>query len=341
MLITTAKAENDVKPKISIITPSFNQGHYLEQTIQSVLDQQYPNLEYMIIDGGSTDNSVSIIKKYEKHLSYWVSEKDKGQSDAINKGLSMASGEVVNWLNSDDYYEPNTLQIVARMFEDPAVSVVCGRSRLFKDPNETEYYSQGTDVYPHNLAKSIGWARMDQPETFFRKSAIDKMGPLDVRLHYLMDRDWWLKYLFLFGLEGIRQIPDVLVNFRLHDSSKTVSQLPKFQVEHDSFYYSLAKGYGFDGYAEKISALFPVNKEWEIEQKATIDKSIVEQAIHYYFLKRADECYAQNDTTKTKKLLRLIVPAMLHEEDQKLVRKLYLRNTFVPTFVIEALRRSR
>lgn len=97
-------------PKITLVTPSFNQGEFIEETIRSVLLQNYPNLEYIIIDGGSTDDTVAIIKKYEKYISYWISEKDKGQSEAINKGLKIATGEIFNWLNSDDYYAPGTLK---------------------------------------------------------------------------------------------------------------------------------------------------------------------------------------------------------------------------------------
>lgn len=327
------------EPKISIITPSFNQGQYLEQTIQSVLDQAYPNLEYIIVDGGSTDNSVEIIQKYEKYLSYWVSEKDSGQSEAINKGLRLATGEIVNWINSDDYYEPNTLQIIAEGFKDPKISVVCGKSRLFKNNGDTAYYSQGTDVYIDNLAKTIGWARMDQPETFFRKSAIDKMGLLDTRLHYLMDRDWWLKYLFLFGLEGIKIIPDTLVNFRLHATSKTVSQLPKFQVEHDSFYYSLALASGFDNYARQISSLFEVNKDFEIEQRYDYDKALIEKALQYYFLRRAEECYAQNESGKAKALLGQLRKEMLTQEDLEVVAKLNFRIRYIPQIIINAFRK--
>src|SRR5690554_4018590 len=115
---------------ISIVTPSFNQGHYLEETIDSVLSQNYPNLEYVVIDGGSTDGSVDIIKKYEKHLKYWVSEGDRGQSHAINKGLARCTGEVFNWLNSDDYLEPGALQTIGEAFENPNTTAFIGRSNI-------------------------------------------------------------------------------------------------------------------------------------------------------------------------------------------------------------------
>ena len=326
-------------PKITIITPSFNQGAFLEQTIQSVLDQQYPNLEYMVIDGGSRDASVGIIRKYEKHLAYWVSEKDAGQSDAINKGLRRATGQVVNWLNSDDYYEPRTLVTVAEHFAVPGTHVVCGRSRLFSGAGHTAYYSQGTDVYPGNLAKTIGWARMDQPETFFSAAAVRRMGPLDTRLHYLMDRDWWIKYLLAFGLAGIVQIPDVLVNFRLHESSKTVSQKPGFQVEHDTFYYALARQAGLDACAALIAETCSVHPAFVATGPAP-DRSLAEKVLNYYLLFRAGEFYAGSEWKKAKRFLAGVTASMLEKEDKKLHRQLYLRNTFLPEPVIHFLRKQ-
>ena len=114
-------------PKISIITPSYNQGQFLEQTILSILSQDYPNLEYIIMDGGSSDNSVEIIRKHEDNLTYWVSEPDKGQSDAINKGFQRATGDILTWLNSDDYYLPGTLHTVAEYFtQHPDVECIYG-----------------------------------------------------------------------------------------------------------------------------------------------------------------------------------------------------------------------
>jgi len=334
------KEDKDNFPKITIITPSFNQGQFLEQTIISVLNQNYPNLEYIIIDGGSKDNSVDIIKKYAAKITYWTSEPDKGQSEAINKGLRIATGDIINWLNSDDYYEPETLFKVAEGFRNPSITSVLGRSHLFRGEREIVYNSHGTDVYAGNLAKTIGWARMDQPETFFRKSAVDKMGLLDTRLHYLMDRDWWIKYLFLFGLDGIHIIPDILVNFRLHADSKTVSQASNFQIDHDTFYYSLAKGFNFNQHSGLIKSLFQINEGFEIQLKGTYDKDLVEKVLNYYLLKRADETYAQDDKSRTKQLLNSINEKLLEREDLKLKNKISFRNKYVPAFLISALRRK-
>ena len=122
-------------PKISIVIPSYNQGQFLEETILSVVDQQYPDLELFVVDGGSNDTSVDVIKKYEQHLTWWVSEKDKGQSDAINKGFARATGEIVSWLCSDDLYTPGTLHKVAGYFsqQDSSVGLIYGGITTFKN----------------------------------------------------------------------------------------------------------------------------------------------------------------------------------------------------------------
>lgn len=320
--------------KISIITPSFNQGNYIEQTINSVLSQNYPNLEYIIIDGGSTDNSIEIIKKYEKHLSYWISEKDNGQSDAINKGLKMASGAVVNWLNSDDYYTENTLQKVGEAFENEATNVFCGRSRILENGIEIRQ-NKGTDIYS-TIEKTIGFARIDQPETFFRKSCIDKIGFLNQQLHYVMDRDWWIRYLLLYGLNGIEKTNDILVNFRSHPTSKTNSFLEKFDTEAHNVYYTIAQRHQLleETIFEKIWQTKSLNNT---NYSTTLNMNQLQQAIHYYFLQMIFIAYAKNNYTLAKQIIPYIQSDKLQFEDAQELEKIITRIKYLPTWLKKLL----
>lgn len=330
----------DSFPKITIITPSYNQGQFIEQTIQSVINQNYPNLEYIIIDGGSTDNSLDVIKKYEKYLTYWISEPDTGQSDAINKGLKIATGEIINWLNTDDYYEPNALIKIAEKFlENNNTKVVCARSRLFKNQNETVGFTKGTDIYPNNVAKTIGWARIDQPETFFHRSAIEKMGLLDIELNYLMDRDWWIKYLLFFGTENVVKFSDIVVNFRLHNNSKTVLQREKFQVENDSWFFAFTRQFNCLSYADIIKENLDINEDYLIKKIDWVDQLLVKKTLNYFLLLRANEFYALNDKVKAKIFLNAIDLKLLADEDIQLWKKIYFRNKFILTPIINLFRK--
>lgn len=324
-------------PKISIITPSFNQGKYLEQTILSVITQNYPNLEYIIIDGGSTDDSLKTIKKYENCLAYWVSEPDKGQSEAINKGLKQATGEIVNWLNSDDYYEPETFNKVAESFSDSQINIVSGKGRLFKE-KVTLGFTKGVDVYKENLAKTIGWLRMDQPETFFRKKVIDEIGLLDERLQYLMDRDWWLKYLLRYGIEGICQIEVVLVNFRLHEDSKTNLKRNDFEIDHHSFFYSLAQKYNFPEFARIIIDTSKIHQNFNLDIKTQLSRQMMKRVFSYYFLLRANSNYEQNNKVQAELFYSMVNKDDLEIEDVKLFKKMKWRNK-LPIPVINAFRK--
>ncbi len=324
--------------KICSLTPSYNQAQFLEQTIDSVLSQNYPHLDYIIIDGGSTDGSVDIIKKNEKHLSFWTSEPDKGQSHAINKGLRKATGSIINWLNADDHYEPEALSKVANAFEQNDAKVVMGISRLFQG-EKTIQFSRGTDVYPGNLNKTIGWARIDQPETFFRKEAWEKVGLLNEQLHYTMDREWWMRYLYHFGLNGILKIDDVLVNFRLHDQSKTVSSKEKFQVEHDTIFYilsTLLKDKSLDAFLRSNLKL-DMNIDSEIRHWA--DMEIIHGSFNYYLLRRAEECYYQGNHGLCRDFIRFINPKLLAREDISLLNKIMIRSR-IPRQLIRFFRRQ-
>ena len=221
---------SDGMPKISIITPSYNQGDYIEETIRSVLLQNYGNLEYIIVDGGSTDQTPEILEYYRPCLTHLIQEPDTGQADAISKGLKHAGGTVFNWLNSDDTYRPETLNLVGTKFKNPSTQVLLGRSRIFG--NDRDRISPGTDIYIDNLEKTIGRARIDQPETFFKLDRIKEIGGINTKLHYLMDRELWIRYLLTYGLDGAKKIDDVLANFRLHPNSKTVSQQKGFESEN-------------------------------------------------------------------------------------------------------------
>ena len=182
-------------PRISIVTPSFNQGVFLEECIKSVITQGYVDFEYIIIDGGSTDNSLEIIKKYEKHIATWISAPDNGQAGAINKGFKMATGEIVGWLNSDDFYLPGALNEVAKAYSaNPKASFYYGNGyRVDRDGKMiNEFYENGTVRF---LLDSfiMGLNYILQPVSFINRGCLETIGFLDEKLHYGMDSDLWIR----------------------------------------------------------------------------------------------------------------------------------------------------
>jgi glycosyltransferase involved in cell wall biosynthesis len=317
--------------KFSIITPSFNQGAFLEQTIDSVLSQGV-DLEYIVIDGGSKDNSLEIIKKYQRHLAYWVSETDLGQSHAINKGLKKATGEIANWINSDDYLQPRALQIIREHFLDPNINVVAGRSNIIQE-SKILRESNGTDLYKDNFAKTLGWARIDQPETYFRKKIFDQLGFLNERLHFIMDKEFWIRYLLSDGLMHIKKIPDVLVNFRLHANSKTLSKTANFLLEENSVMYQVAKANNLHQIAYAMSQILPITATDANPGYVIADKVLAGRALSYFLLYRADEYYYQEDHNKCMQLLSIITREHLNDKDLQLYKKLNFRSAYVPVFL--------
>ena len=222
-------------PKISIVTPSYNQGQYIEQTILSIINQNYPNLEYIIIDGGSTDNSIDIIKKYEKQLTYWISEPDHGQSDAINKGLAKCTGEIFNWINSDDYLEPSALLTIAEAFNNPNTDIVCGYTSIFEGTVEKEILKHRTTIY-NNVEATLVQQRINQPAMFYRLSVFKNLGGINTNLHYVMDLELWFKYLCLRGQDKMIFKDDVFAHFRIHSSSKTGAYEERFRAEEKAIW---------------------------------------------------------------------------------------------------------
>lgn len=206
-------------PKISIVTPSFNQGRFLEETILSVLNQNYPNLEYIVIDGGSTDETVEIICRYENRLAYWTSEKDRGQVHAINKGLEQATGDIFAFINSDDVYLPGTFAAVAEHFENyPESEWVCGDTIMFGEGHSTELIQS---VVPVSAAHCLSWAyTAAQPGHFWKRGLVE--GGFDEDWPYDFDHDLYVR-LLLVG-HRCEHIPLPFAAYRLHAVSKTVAE---------------------------------------------------------------------------------------------------------------------
>lgn len=178
-------------PKITVVTPSYNQGQFLEETILSVVGQQYPNLEYIVIDGGSTDTSVEILKKHEPNLAYWVSEKDRGQAHAINKGFARATGDILCWLNSDDLYLPGALNFISSRLDPSRPELLLGNCFHFFDGTAT---SHGSDVVREHLRRDLRLADyIIQPSSFWTRQVWEQTGALDESLTFGFDWDWFIR----------------------------------------------------------------------------------------------------------------------------------------------------
>jgi len=220
-------------PLVSIITPSFNQARYIEATIRSVISQDYPRIEYMVVDGGSQDGTVEIVKKYalesdnmqkraaaiQKGIHWWVSEKDKGQTDAINKGFERANGEILAWLNSDDTYEPDAIsKAVKYLMDHPDVGMVYGDCNFINEDGKVigKFGSAQTN---YDLLRQ-GYVHIPQQTMFFRAEFWKQVGPLDPSFYFAMDYDLWTR---LAARTELRYVPQTWANFRLHTSGKTIA----------------------------------------------------------------------------------------------------------------------
>ena len=233
-------------PKISIVTPNYNYGQFIEETIRSVLLQGYPNLEYIIIDGASTDNSVEVIKKYEPWLAYWVSEKDHGQTDAINKGFTKCTGDLFVWLNSDDAYKKcQCLGKVAELFTK-GYSLIVGQCLMVdikgNPDKEKQQYGESVPINFIQYLKYWQYPSLPQPAVFIDKKLCDNSFPLDLSLYIVMDYQLFLRVL--------KQNPKSIwinekwVNFKYHGNNKTAGNLPE----------------EFDGFEEIYQLLFEESK---------------------------------------------------------------------------------
>jgi len=214
------------QPLVSIVTPSYNQASFLEQTIRSVLEQDYPNIEYLIADGGSTDGSLEIIKKYAGKLAWWVSEKDKGQADGINKGFARAKGEFIAWVNSDDYYQPGAISAaVAALQANPDAAFVFGDVQVV-DKDGRILNNLRYDNW--SLADLMTFHIIGQPAVFMRRAALEAAGYLDLSYQFMLDHQLWLRV----GLYGsMKYVHQLWAGAHYHEDCKNLAQAAKFGKE--------------------------------------------------------------------------------------------------------------
>jgi glycosyltransferase involved in cell wall biosynthesis len=214
-------------PKISIVTPSYNQGDFIEETIRSVLLQGYPNIEYFIIDGGSTDKTIEIIKKYEPWITSWVSERDNGQSSAINKGWRRASGDICSYLNSDDTILKNTLSQIGNFFhKNSTIDMVYGNCYFINEKSQILRTFEGKS---YKRSMIFNWElNIGQPSVFFRRKIFHTIGYLNEQYRYVMDFDFWIRTSISHTLE---YIPCFLGTMRLHPEAKTIRDFSLFYKE--------------------------------------------------------------------------------------------------------------
>lgn len=218
----TPSRPHEPLPRISVITPSYNQVAFIEQTILSVLSQDYPNLEYLIIDGGSTDGTLEVLQRYDDHI-IWISEKDNGQTNAINKGLRMASGEILTYLNTDDLYEPGALLAVGAYFAGhPEAAWVSGQCHNIDERGRI--IRRGVSLYKNFWLRLGNYTVLQvlnfiaQPATFWRRCVVERVGYLDETLQYTMDYEYWLRISQHFRIHPLNR---ALARFRIHAASKS------------------------------------------------------------------------------------------------------------------------
>lgn len=295
-------------PKISIITPCYNAVKYIEQTILSILNQDYDNLEYIIIDGGSTDGTVDIIKKYQDKITYWISEPDKGQSDAINKGIAKATGYVFNWVNGDDYLEKNALKLVGKYFQRSEVDVLCTSTYLFNSSGIIRINGNTKiDIGLFDLLNSTG---LNQQGMFWRMSRINELKGVNADFTYSMDLDLWKRYVINYGIDNVIVDPVITGYFRLSDDSKTGADFETnfhlFENENNAALIQYASLIGKE-YVDVIKHLYP-NYKKELAIKPIyiqLNTLILKKWMKQLIYNKAQRFFYANEFKSTYKFLKL------------------------------------
>lgn len=334
-------AANKSWEKISIVTPSYNQGEFIEETIRSILLQNYPNLELIIIDGGSQDNTVEILKKYDKWLTYWVSEKDKGQSDAINKGIAKMSGDIFNWVNSDDVIAKNALLHIGTAFQDANTKAITGKQQYNKAHGSV--IQNGTHIHK-TLGKTMGEGYINQPSTYFQSEFVKAANGVTEALHYTMDVELCIKFWLTYGSDAMVNIPELLSFFRYHEASKTSNAADEFNYDKARIFYSIAKQIELKAESDKLQRLYPklADDQYSFQLENGIMQSkreAIKSAINYMlFYKFYNTYYWSANLSKQYKSLqslgKTINADLLENEDSEVFKKLLFKLNYFTPFIM-------
>lgn len=295
-------------PKISVVIPSYNQGHFIEETILSVLNQQYPNLELFVVDGGSKDKTVDIIKKYQQHIKWWISEKDKGQSDAINKGFSRATGDIITWLCSDDLFTDGSLRKVADLFAQlpDDVGLIYGGTILFGE----DFKARQTYGYDNpTIERYIAGQAFAQPSSFFKRKYLLEAGNwVREDLHLGMDYDLFARLACVCKFHGVT---DIYSRYRLHNASKTVSQHSRLIEDWTRTFSNICRNLGWDDVIKKLEAIPQLSAFLDYHYSFKPDPTIVRDAdrnlaLFYHICYWIKSCYQYNRRNDARQLLVIL-----------------------------------
>lgn len=292
-------------PRISIITPSYQQAPFLGTCLRSIHDQGYPDLEHIVVDGGSTDGSKAIIERYAEKLAWWCSEPDGGQSAAINKGLARATGQVFGWLNSDDLLLPGALHKVGQWFaEDPEAWAHRGRLELHTGEAVKPFPSGPIVDNEHSLYLA---PLVVQQSTFFRTAAIKALGGVEEGLHHIMDLELQWQLLFREGASGLRSHDELLAAFRLHPGAKTAQQGPRFRAEQAALLVGMLRATGSHDLAEVlgIGRVLPTGLR---AMPVILEHAALVRRMAIRFLLKWDHAIMEREQFKRMRVLRDLVP---------------------------------
>jgi glycosyltransferase involved in cell wall biosynthesis len=322
-------------PKISIITPCYNAAQYIEQTILSIINQDYDNIEYIIIDGGSTDGTVDIIKKYEDKVTYWISEPDNGQSDAINKGIAIATGDVFNWVNGDDYLEDGALKLVGDSFHDLNLDVLCTSTMLFNESGNIRI--NNPTEYKEGLISTLNSQGLNQQGMFWRMDRIKELNGVNSKFNYSMDLDLWKRYIINYGFTKLSSLDVVTGFFRLSNDSKTGADFDAnfhlFENENNAALIQYARCLGEK--AEKgMQFLYPIFdlELSKVNPVSILSEQTLNEWVNELFYLKAKRFFYAEDFKSADLLLRCINSKYIKTEEKRNFHS-YKRWSFIKKFI--------